>query len=216
MALYVFDAYGTLFDVHAAAGRYRDEIGPSFERLSQTWRTKHLEYSWIHSQTGRQIDFWTLTQLSLDYAIAASGGVPAGVREKLLGSYRKMAAFPEVPTVLAALKAQGHKLAILSNGDPDMLVDAVTAAGLGGTFDAVISVQDAGVFKPAMRVYQLVHDRLGGKPSDVTFMSSNRWDVAGAQVFGFGTVWVNRGHMPDEYPDMPAGRMAADLRVLAA
>ena len=216
MALYVFDAYGTLFDVHAAAGRYRDEIGPAYDRLSQTWRTKHLEYSWIHAQTGRPIDFWTLTQRSLDYAIAASGGVPAGVREKLLGAYRKMAAFPEVPNVLAALKAQGHKLAILSNGDPDMLDDAVSAAGLSGTFDAVISVRDAGVFKPAMRVYQLVHDRLGGKPADVTFMSSNRWDVAGSHVFGFSTVWVNRANVPDEYPDMPAGRIARDLTVLMA
>jgi 2-haloacid dehalogenase len=216
MPLYVFDAYGTLFDVHAAAGRYRDEIGPSYERLSQTWRAKHLEYSWIHAQTGRPIDFWTLTQRSLDYAIASTGGVPEGAREKLLGAYRKMAAFPEVPTVLAGLKAQGQKLAILSNGDPDMLVDAVTAAGLVGTFDAVVSIQDAGVFKPAMRVYQLVQDRFGGNPAEVTFLSSNRWDVAGANVFGFGTVWVNRSGAPDEYPDMPAGRISRDLTILTA
>jgi 2-haloacid dehalogenase len=214
MALYVFDAYGTLFDVHAAAGRYRDEIGPSYERLSQTWRTKHLEYSWIHAQTDRPINFWTLTERSLDYAIALTGGVPSGMREKLLGAYRKMAAFPEVPTVLAALKNQGHRLAILSNGDPGMLADAVSSAGLVGIFDAVISIKDAGVFKPAPRVYQLVHDSLGGKPADVTFMSSNRWDVAGAQVFGFGTIWVNRAGAPDEYPDMPAGQIAHDLAVL--
>ncbi len=216
MALYVFDAYGTLFDVHAAAGRYRDDIGPSYERLSLMWRTKHLEYTWIHAQTGRPISFWTLTQRSLDFAIASIGGVPFGVRENLLAAYRQMAAFPEVPEVLAALKLRGHKLAILSNGDPDMLDDAVSAAGLNSAFDAVISIQDAGVFKPAMRVYQLVHDRLGGKPVDVTFMSSNRWDVAGAHVFGFGTVWVNRVAAPDEYPDMPADRIARDLLVLVA
>jgi 2-haloacid dehalogenase len=216
MALYVFDAYGTLFDVHAAAARYRDDIGPSYERLSQMWRAKHLEYTWIHAQTGRPTDFWTLTQRSLDYAIAATGGVPDGVRAKLLGAYRRMAAFAEVPSVLASLKANGHKLAILSNGDTDMLADAVSAAGFSDTFDAVISVQEAGVFKPAMRVYQLVHDRLGGKPADVTFFSSNRWDVAGAHAFGFATVWVNRANLPDEYPDMPAGRIARDLTFLAA
>ncbi len=215
MSLIVFDAYGTLFDVHAAAGRYREEIGPAYERLSQTWRAKHLEYTWIHAQTERPIDFWTLTQRSLDYAIAVSGGVSSDVRAKLLNAYRQMATFPEVPAALARLKARGDKLAILSNGDPDMLAEAVTSAGLASTFDAVISIQDAGVFKPDKRVYQLVHARLGGKPADVTFLSSNRWDVAGAQVFGFGTMWVNRAHLPDEYPDMPAGQVVRDLTTLA-
>ena len=214
--LFVFDAYGTLFDVHAAAGRHRDEIGPSYERLSQTWRAKHLEYTWIHAQTGRPIEFWTLTQRSLDYAISATGGVPAGVREKLLAAYRKMAAFAEVPGILAVLRSKGARLAILSNGDPDMLDDAVSSAELMGVFEAVLSVSAAGTFKPSMTVYQLVLDRMVGKPEDVTFLSSNRWDVAGAQVFGFKTVWVNRAGLPDEYPDMPAGRTVRDLNALIA
>ena len=215
-AIYAFDAYGTLFDVHAAASRQRDAIGANWERLSQLWRTKHLEYSWIHAQTGRHTRFWTLTERSLDFAIASVGGVPAGVRENLLAAYRKMAAFPEVPRVLAALRERGARLAILSNGDPDMLADAIAASGLDGVFEAVVSVAEAGVFKPAMPVYKLITDRFSCKPADVSFQSSNRWDVAGGQVFGYRTVWVNRAGMPDEYPDMPAALVARDLDALLA
>lgn len=214
MALFVFDAYGTLFDVHAAAGRYRDEIGPAYDRLSQVWRTKHIEYTWFHSQTNRPVSFWLLAERSLDYAIATTGDIPDGVRAKLLDAYRRMATFAEVPGVLRQLKSGGHMLAILSNGDPDMLSDAITAADLEGVFDAVISVQEAGIFKPSMAVYQLVHTHLGGRPADVTFLSSNRWDVAGANVFGFRTIWINRSGAADEYPDMPPGRVATSLRVL--
>jgi 2-haloacid dehalogenase len=209
--LYVFDAYGTLFNVHAAAARQRERIGPNYERLSLTWRAKHLEYTWVHAQTGRMTDFWTLAQRSLDYAIATIGGVPAGVREALLASYRRMDAYPEVPAMLERLRARSMRTAILTNGDPDMIAEAVSAAGLDGRFDAVLSVQQAGIFKPARRVYQLVHDHLGGTPGDVTFYSQNRWDVAGASLFGFRTVWVNRAGMPDEYPEMPAAAVVADL-----
>ncbi len=212
--LYVFDAYGTLFDVHAAAAAQKDAIGPAFETLSQTWRTKHLEYSWIHALTGRDASFWTLTQRSLDFAIASIGGVPAGVRAKLLAAYRQMDAYPEVFQVMKSLKAGGAQLAILSNGDPDMLTDAVTSAGLAGLFDAVLSVRDAGIFKPDMAVYRLVLDRFGGTANDVSFQSSNRWDIAGAEVFGFRTVWVNRRDAPDEYPDMAADHIVRDLNAL--
>ena len=212
--LYVFDAYGTLFDVHAAALAHRDLIGAVWEKLSQTWRQKHLEYTWVHAMTGRDASFWSLTERSLDYAIAVSGGVPAGVREKLLAAYRSMRAFPEVPGVLAKLKARGAQLVILSNGDPDMLRDAVSSAGLDHVFDAVLSVRDAGIFKPDMAVYRLVIDRFGGVANDVSFQSSNRWDIAGAEVFGFRTVWVNRTGAPDEYPDMATDRTVADLNAL--
>ena len=212
--LYVFDAYGTLFDVHAAASAHRDLIGAAWEKLSQTWRQKHLEYTWVHAMTGRDASFWSLTERSLDYAIAVSGGVPAGVREKLLSAYRSMRAFPEVPGVLAKLKARGAQLVILSNGDPDMLRDAVSSAGLDHVFDAVLSVRDAGIFKPDMAVYRLVIDRFGGTANDVSFQSSNRWDIAGAVVFGFRTVWVNRTGAPDEYPDMATDRTVADLNAL--
>jgi 2-haloacid dehalogenase len=213
-SVYAFDAYGTLFDVHAAASRHKAAIGPSWERLSQIWRTKHLEYTWIYAQTGRKPTFWLLAQQSLDYAIASVGGIPDGLREQLLAAYRRMDAFPEVREVLAALRTGGAKLAILSNGDLDMVAEAVAAAGLSGALDAVLSVASAGVFKPAEKVYQLVVDRFGIERSDVSFQSSNRWDIAGAKAFGFRCVWVNRGKLPDEYPDLAPDRTLADLRGL--
>lgn len=212
--VYAFDAYGTLFDVHAAATRQSQSIGPAWERLSQIWRQKHLEYTWIYAQTGRPASFWTLAERSLDFAIASVGGIPAGVRENLLGAYRKMDTFAEVPRVLTALKSSGAQLAILSNGDPDMLTELVGAANLTSTFDAVISVADAGIFKPSARVYRLVTDRFAVQPGTVTFLSSNRWDIAGASAFGFRTTWVNRAGAPDEYPDMPADRVVRDLTAL--
>lgn len=171
--VYVFDAYGTLFDVHAAASAHRGEIGASWERLSQTWRQKHIEYTWVHSMTGRMVPFWLLTQRSLDFAIASVGGVPQGVRDKLLGAYRSMAAFPEVGGLLKSLKAKGSKVAILSNGDPDMLDEAITGAGLAGMFDAVMSVTEAGIFKPDLSVYGLVNQRFGCTSDAVSFQSSN-------------------------------------------
>jgi 2-haloacid dehalogenase len=214
MQTYVFDAYGTLFDVHAAAARYSQALGPSWQALSQLWRAKHLEYTWVLSLGGRNASFWTLAERSLDYAIAAVGGVPAGVRDALLAAYRVMAAYPEVLDVLAALKTQGARLAILSNGDPDMLEDAVAAAGLGGLLDAVLSVSAAGLFKPAPAVYRLASDRFGCAPGAISFQSSNRWDIAGAKAFGFGCVWVNRAGAPDEYPELRPDRVVADLRGL--
>lgn len=217
MGLYVFDAYGTLFDVHAAAERNKDAIGPKWQQLSQIWRTKHIEYSWHASLTDRRAMFWVLTERSLDYAIASvGGGVSSDVRAKLLSAYRTMDAYPEVSEVLTALKGRGDKLAILSNGDADMLADAVRAAQLEGLFDAVLSVMSAGVFKPSKKVYQLVMDRFGGAPEDVSFQSSNRWDIAGAKAFGFRCVWINRTGALDEYSDLAPDRTVQDLRTLLA
>ena len=125
-----------------------------------------------------------------------------------------MDAYPEVAEVLAALKARGAGLAILSNGDPDMLDDAVRAAGLGGLFDAVLSVTAAGIFKPSPAVYRLATERFGCKPGDISFQSSNRWDIAGAKAFGFHAVWINRTAAPDEYPDLRPDRVVRDLRGL--
>ena len=214
MAIYFFDAYGTLFDVHSAAAKYASEIGPQWERMSQIWRTKHLEYTWIHAATGRHTTFRLLAERSLDTAAAMVGGIPDGMKPKLLNAYLTLSAYPEVPEVLAALKARGDKLAILTNGDVDMIDAAVTSAGLDGVFDAVLTVHEVGVFKPNQRVYKLAADRFACAPGDITFLSSNRWDVAGGHVFGFNTMWVNRMNVPDEYPDMSAGRVVDDLRVL--
>lgn len=214
--IYVFDAYGTLFDVHSAAARLRDVIGPKADRLSEIWRLKQLEYTWIRAASGLDGSFRAMTEQGLDYAIAATGGVAPGLREKLLAAYDTLAAFPEVPGMLAGLKSAGAATAILSNGDPDMLASAVSSAGLDGRFDAVISVAQAGVFKPAMRVYALVTDRFRCAPEAVSFQSSNRWDIAAAKAFGFRTVWINRAGAPDEYPDLAPDRVLRDLTHLGA
>ena len=212
MSLYVFDAYGTLFDVHAAAERQKDSIGQKWKELSLIWRAKHLEYTWVYSLAGRQAMFWMLAQRSLDYAISeVGGGISHDARARLLASYRTMDPYPEVRDVLSALKARGDKLAILSNGDADMLTDAVRGAKLEGMFDAVISVVSAGIFKPSPKVYQLVTGRFGGTPAEVSFQSSNRWDIAGATAFGFRSVWINRTGAPDEYDDLPPDLVLPDL-----
>jgi 2-haloacid dehalogenase len=213
--VFVFDAYGTLFDLHAAAERHRDAIGPKWQQLSQAWRTKHIEYTWVHSLSQQPATFWELAQRSLDYAIASVGdAVPAEARDRLLAAYRTMDAYPEVAEVLGALKGRGARLAILSNGDPDMLDDAVRAAKLKNLFDAVLSVTAAGVFKPAPAVYRLATERFGCTPGDISFQSSNRWDIAGAKAFGFHTVWINRTTAPDEYPGLQPDRVVRDLREL--
>ena len=211
---YVFDAYGTLFDVHSAAARHKDAIGPAWDRLSQTWRTKHLEYTWIHSAIGRMTTFRTLAERSLDFAIASVGGAPQGVREKLLDAYMTLDAYAEVPAVLAGLKQKGARTAILSNGDPDMLAAAVDSARLGGLLDAVLSVADVGIFKPHKAVYELACTRLRVRPAEVSFQSSNRWDAAAGTGFGFRAVWINRTGAPPEYPDLPPAKVVADLTPL--
>lgn len=213
--IYVFDAYGTLFDVHSAVGRYKDEVGPKSDLLSAIWRAKQLEYTWIHSRLERPATFAELTEQSLDYAIAAIGGIQPGLREELLSAYRSLRPYPEVPDVLDDLKGAGARLAILSNGDPEMLDAAVHASGLVNVFDAVISVAETGLFKPAMSVYQLATKYFDCAPEAISFQSSNRWDIAGASVAGFRTVWINRSGVPDEYPDMPADRIISDLTELA-
>lgn len=199
----VFDAYGTLLDVHSAVQRHAWAIGPAASSLSEMWRAKQLEYSWVHALMGRYLDFWTLTARALDHALARNPGVDPALREPLLDAYRDLDAYPEVPATLARLRAQGLKTAILSNGDTAMLARAVASAGIGDRLDAVLSVEAAHTFKTAPAAYALVLARFGVAAKDVLFVSSNRWDVAGAAAFGFTTIWVNRGGLPDEYADHP-------------
>ena len=211
---FAFDAYGTLFDVHSAAAKYSAEIGPNWERLSQVWRAKHLEYTWVWAGTGRHTTFWKLAGDSLDTAIATVGGIPVGIRDKLMASYRTLDAYPEVAGVLGQLKARGAKLAILTNGDPDMIADAVRSAKLDSVFDHLITVHEAGIFKPHRPVYDLVAKHFGMPLSKVSFQSSNRWDVTAAKVAGMRGVWVNRTNAPPEYPDTPPDLVVRDLAPL--
>ncbi len=214
--LYVFDAYGTLFDVHSAVARHRDPVGAQADRLSDIWRTKQLEYTWVRSLMGAHRDFRALTEEALDFAAARCGGISAETRAKLLSAYDTLDAFADVAPTLRELKARGAKLVILSNGTPDMLARAVASAGLGDLLDESLSVESVGVFKTDARVYELVGRRYGLAPKDVSFQSSNRWDVAGAVRFGFRTLWINRAGAPDEYPDCKPAAVLDGLAGLLA
>ena len=196
---YVFDAYGTLFDVHAAIARHRAAAGPDADRFSEIWRTKQLEYTWTLTLAGRYSDFWTLTQQALDYTFERVPSVDRALRGKLLEAYLKLDAFPDARQVLRDLKSRGERTAILSNGSPAMLTSIVEAAGVKDHLDAVLSVDSVRLFKPRHEVYALVTDRFAVQPGEVTFVSSNRWDVMGAAAFGFRCIWVNRSGMPNEY-----------------
>ena len=208
---YAFDAYGTLFDVHSAVARHASLCGPQAARLSQTWRTKQLEYTWTRTAMGRYRDFHALTMEALDFALAAVPGAHRDAREALLDAYRTLDCYSEVPRVLSALKGQGHRVAILSNGTAAMLADAVGSAGIGDLLDDVISTDEISIFKTAPQAYALVTDRFGVTPSEVFFQSSNRWDIAGATAFGFVCNWINRTGQPDEYADLPPVKVLADL-----
>jgi len=216
MANFVFDAYGTLFDVHAAIARFRSAAGPEADRLSEIWRAKQLEYSWTLTLGGHYKDFWTLTEQALDYALARVPSVDKALRPKLLDAYFQLDAFPDARTTLRALKDKGHKTGILSNGSPKMLQAAVDAAGIGGDLDAVLSVDALKMFKPRPEVYTLVTNRFQCRPTDVTFVSSNRWDVAAGTSVGFRTFWINRANAPDEYPDLPPRQVLSELTALMA
>jgi 2-haloacid dehalogenase len=216
MAIYVFDAYGTLFDVHAAIGRFRGQAGPEADRMSETWRAKQLEYSWTLTLAGRYAEFWTLTERALDFALTRFPSVDKALRPKLLEAYFQLDAFPDARAALRTLKAKGHKTGILSNGSPNMLKGAVDAASVGADLDAVLSVDTLKMFKPRPEVYGLVTDHFKCKPADVTFVSSNRWDVMASVSVGFHGLWINRGKMPDEYFDFPPERELNDLNELMA
>ena len=206
----IFDAYGTLFDVSAAARQAASEPGNEaladiWPRLASDWRLKQLQYTWLRAITGAHADFWQVTQEGLDWALEAAGVAHPALRERLLALYWELSAYPEVPTMLAALKQAGKNVAILSNGSPDMLDGAVQSAGIGALLDDVLSVESVGVFKPHPSVYDLVGQRFGCDRSEVLFVSSNGWDAGAATGYGFTTAWVNRASEPvDRLPWVPA------------
>jgi len=194
----VFDAYGTLFDFNSAVARHRAVIGPRADALAEMWRAKQIQYTWLRNSMGAYAKFWQVTGEALDHCLDAHGIAEAGVREKLMGAYLALDPFPEVPAMLDRLKRAGKRLAILSNGNPEMLDPMVKASGLADRFEAVLSVDEVQVFKPDPRVYRLVEQRCGVSPAKVCFLSSNGWDAHGAAHFGFHTVWVNRARAPDD------------------
>ena len=188
----VFDAYGTLFDVHSAVGRHRQRLGGVADQVSALWRTKQLEYTWLRSLMGRHADFWQVTREALDYAFNVFSIHDSGLKDQLMQAYLGLDCYPEVPKTLTYLKQHGMKTAILSNGTPAMLKAAVDSAGIADLVDFNLSIEEVGIYKPDPRVYQLAVDRLEVEASAISFQSSNAWDVAGAASFGFRVAWINR------------------------
>ncbi|WP_299151067.1 haloacid dehalogenase type II [uncultured Tateyamaria sp.] len=210
----IFDAYGTLFDVAAAARQAATEpafasIRDTWPTLAEHWRLKQLQYTWLRAVTGAHTDFWQVTQEGLDWALEKVGhGDDAALRDRLLALYWELQAYPEVPAMLRALKSAGLNTAILSNGSPDMLDGAVQSAGIADVLDDSLSVQSVGIFKPGARVYDLVGQRFGCAKDEVLFVSSNGWDAAAATGYGFETAWVNRAGDPvDRLPWTPRHRL---------
>jgi 2-haloacid dehalogenase len=209
---YVFDAYGTLFDVHSVveAGR---ALTPDPLALSTLWRQKQLEYTWLRSLMGRYEDFWAVTEAALRFAVRRLRiGASDADLARLMEAYNRLACFPEVPEALARLA--GRPRAILSNGAPRMLTAAVASAGLGDALDHVISVDRVRIYKPAPAVYALGPETLGVPAHELLFVSSNAWDVAGAKAFGYRAAWCNRLGAPEEELGVHADHIVTRLTEL--
>ena len=194
----VFDAYGTLFDINAAAQHCAQELGDKWQPLADMWRLRQLQYSWLRGLMREYVSFWQITEDALDFAMEGVGLADDGLRQRLLDLYMQLDTYEEVAGVLRELKAKGLKTAILSNGSPDMLQSAVDNAGIGGDLDAVLSVHELKTYKTAPEVYQLAVDRMAVGAGEISFQSSNAWDAHAASNFGMRVVWVNRFSQPRE------------------
>jgi 2-haloacid dehalogenase len=200
----VFDAFGTLFDFASAAARCSDVLGDKTAAVANLWRDKQITYTWLRATQNLHADFWQVTGDALDFTLETLAISNPAVRERLMGLYRKLDHFPEVPDMLRSLKAAGFTTAILSNGTPEMLRDLVASSNLGQLLDHVLSVEEVGVFKPHPSVYQLAVDRLGVPANQISFQSSNAWDAHAASAFGMRVVWCNRyGQRRERLPGAP-------------
>ena len=201
----VFDAYGTLFDIHSPTAAIADELGDKAQPLSEMWRAKQLQYTWLRSLMDAYTDFWRVTGDGLDYALAAHEIDNPDIRQRLMDLYLTLDAYPDAVDTLKNLKEAGYATGILSNGSPDMLASAVKNSGLTPLLNEVMSVEDVGIFKPSSRVYQLAVDRMGVSPREICFVSANAWDASGAADFGFQVAHLNRFDQPAEkLPGVPS------------
>jgi 2-haloacid dehalogenase len=200
---YVFDAYGTVLDIHSAVRRHAVEIGSEFQPFSDLWRAKQLEYAWVRTLMGEYASFWRLTQDALDFAMAKHPAISPELKPRLLEAYLRLDCYADSLVTLQALKAKGLKLAFLSNGSPEMLRSAAMSAGLDLVLDELFSVDSVGRFKTHPLAYTIFQERWALTPREISFVSCNRWDVAGAKRAGFRTIWLNRTDQPDEYLDFP-------------
>jgi len=204
----VFDAYGTLFDFNSAVAHCRDALGEQADTLSKIWREKQLQYTWLRSLMGRHKDFWQVTGDALDFAMNSMGMQDVALRDRLMSLYKILDVFPDVPATLEQLKSAGLKTAILSNGSPEMLLSAASGTGITHLLDAVLSVEEAGIYKPHPSVYKIAVDSLSLAAQAICFVSANAWDAHGASTFGLKVVWCNRYGQGQEF--LPG---AADVEV---
>ncbi len=211
---YAFDAYGTLFDVHAAVGRHRAAIGPDADALSALWRAKQLEYSWVLTLAGRYRDFWTLTGEALDFALQRFPSVDRALRQPLLESYGKLDAYPDVAPALLRLRQAGHEIAIFTNGTHAMAEAAANASAVLPLVDIIVSVDDIRQFKTAPAAYRHLCERMSLGAEDLCLVSSNRWDIAGGVAYGLSAIWLNRTDAPEEYADLAPMRVIRSLKEL--
>jgi len=204
----VFDAYGTLFDVNSAARSLQIELGDRWQPLAELWRTKQLQYTWLRGLGGHHADFWTVTSDALSFALETLKMESTGLHPRLMTLYLSLNVYPDVIDTLRQLKAGNMKLAILSNGTPQMLASAAANSGIADLLDAVLSVEQVGVFKPHLTVYKMASDRLQLAPDQICFLSSNGWDAYAAKAFGFHAVWCNRfNQSPERIPETPDGQI---------
>lgn len=198
-AIAIFDAYGTLFDVHSAVRRIADTLGEGAGHVSELWRQKQLEYTWTRSLMGRYADFWQVTEQALDYALATCGFNDPKLRDTLLDSYRKLEPYPDVRATLVGYRHLGVRVAVFSNATPSMLRDAIVSARLDDLVDIVVSTHELKRYKPDTMVYAYAANVVKAQSEDVVFHSCNAWDAAGAASFGWRTFWINRARGVTEY-----------------
>ena len=187
----VFDAYGTLFDVNSAAKKCKDKIGAKWETFANFWRTTQLEYTWLRSLMKRHKNFWDITEDSLDKSMKVFN-INKNMKNELLSLYKILSPYPEVRGVLEDLKKKNFKLAILSNGTPDLLNQLVENNKLNNLFDDLFSIEEVKIYKPDPRVYEIPIKKYKIKSDEITFLSANTWDVSGGGNFGYNSIWVNR------------------------
>jgi len=211
----VFDAYGTLLDTSSAAARAKDALGERGQALADLWRSKQLQYTWLRSLMGRHADFRQVTEDALAFAMETLGVADAALAARLMDEYQRLDAFPEVPRALERLRRAGVRLAILSNGTPGMLASSARHGGIAPLLEAILSVEEVGIYKPSPRVYQLAVDRLGVAADRILFVSANGWDAFAAKAFGVRVAWCNRAGQPPERIPEPPDVVVRDLSELA-
>ena len=189
----IFDAYGTLFDVNSAAEKCKDKIGDKWEPFANFWRTTQLEYTWLRSLMGRHKDFWQITEDSLEKSMKKFN-INNNMRNELLSLYKVLSTFSEVNETLQNLKRKNFKLAILSNGTPELLNHLVSTNNLENIFDDIFSIEEVKIYKPDSRVYDLPIKKFKFRKDEIVFLSANTWDVSGAGNYGFNSIWVNRSN----------------------